>query len=71
MSNLKKRDEGPANNVYTLNIERMSEARRALTVSELAEIRQMLAEHRQSHAELEMVKQCCPVARNIFRVPGD
>lgn len=77
MGNLKKGGarppDGEASNVHWLRME----SRRTVTleVDELARIlaRITALERRQRHiqADVESVKTCCPVARNIFRQPAD
>ena len=77
MENLRKGGarppDGEASNVYRLRVE----PRRTVTleVDELARIlaRITALEQNQRHvqADVESVKTCCPVARNIFRQPPD
>ena len=65
--------DGDGSNVYRLRLE----SRRTVTldVDELARILARIAalEQRQRRidSDVESVKTCCPVARNIFRQPAD
>ena len=59
----------PPDNLFNLDVHRGG--REPLTFDELRRVRLILAEYDKLRAESEALKTCCPVARNILRLPSD